>query len=145
MIAACVQWRIGAGVTVSVFAAIQLRSTPSLQHMSERRHSTRVVDTGKWCHGKWCQIYFPQKKQARCRLNRSLRQFSEFVGWRLEPQGFPWMLIESQCDRVELALRVPRPVAAFGQVLTQQAVGVLNVRRNLAATIPGQGTAQLGW
>lgn len=58
MIAACVQWRIGAGVTVSVFAAIQLRSTPSLQHMSERRHSTRVVDTGKWC-----QIYFPQKNK----------------------------------------------------------------------------------
>jgi hypothetical protein len=44
--------------------------------------------------------------------------------WRFPSQRFSWSSIAQRCDLVQLQLRVAAEVFSFGQILTQQAVGI---------------------
>jgi len=52
--------------------------------------------------------------------------------WRRKAEAFPWARVEPMSNRVQLALGVAGQVGPFGQVLTQQAIGIL-----VGPTLPG--------
>ena len=58
--------------------------------------------------------------------------FVECLGGSLPSESLAGSSVECESDGSEVLGRVPRQVSAFGEVLTQQAVGVL-----VAATLPG--------
>src|ERR1700721_214390 len=62
----------------------------------------------------------------------SVRHQSQSIGWGFEAQGLSRALIEPQGDRVEVGLGEAREIGSSGEVLSQQAVGVL-----VAAALPG--------
>src|SRR5271168_2578564 len=59
---------------------------------------------------------------------------AQFTCWSLEAQSFSRALIETQCDLVQLGLRVAGKIGSLRQVLTQQAVGVF-VRSSLPGAV----------
>src|ERR1700721_4568813 len=74
---------------------------------------------------------------AQCPLcpgefNWSVQHQSQSIGWGFEAQGLSRALIEPQGDRVEVGLGEAREIGSSGEVLSQQAVGVL-----VAAALPG--------
>ena len=65
-------------------------------------------------------------------FNWSVQHQSQSIGWGFEAQGLSRALIEPQGDRVEVGLGEAREIGSSGEVLSQQAVGVL-----VAAALPG--------
>src|SRR3954465_858931 len=56
------------------------------------------------------------------------------LGWGFPAQRFAWSTVELLGDVLEVGGTVHREVAAFGEVLAEQPVGVL-----VAAALPGAG------
>src|SRR5579864_2042361 len=97
------------------------------------------------------------------RRNTSIK----FLGRGSEPQRLAWPSVELSCHFIQMGLRVNRQVSPFGEVLPEQAVGVLvgaalpralriaevdvdvgrqaksPMIRKLLATVPGQGLVEL--
>jgi hypothetical protein len=53
------------------------------------------------------------------------QEFVEDFGRFLPVECLPWTVVELVGDGVEFSLRVARQVGSFGEVLAQEAVGVL--------------------
>jgi hypothetical protein len=72
-------------------------------------------------------VWLPPSFLSICRaLSTGRRNMSmKFVGWSVKPQCLSRSLVELQGYLVEVCLAVAREVGALGEVLAQQAIGVL--------------------
>ena len=68
----------------------------------------------------WCQVV--SAPPASTSLDQ---EFVEDFGRFLPVECLPWTIVELVGDGIELDLCVAREVGSFGEVLTQEAVGVL--------------------
>ena len=75
----------------------------------------------------WCQVV--SAPPASTSLDQEL---VKYFGRFLPVECLSWTVVELVGDGVELGLRVARQVGSFGEVLAQEAVGVL-----VAAPLPG--------